>query len=190
MKTLKKYSLLSLFVLLTATLSFAQSGEETDEDNKILQRLVFGGNVGGGYANGWNINVSPTVGYRLTNTTIAGAGVTYIYSDFRNTWTGLRSTFNVTGGRLFAQQLLFQNLYARAEYEYLYFEVKERASDGRVLRTFESQAPGILLGGGYTSRFGRGLGFTVEALYNVIYRADTSPYPSPLIIRGGFMVGF
>lgn len=192
MKNIKKYGLLFLACFCLAITGFAQEGEsDNDEGNKILDRLVFGGNLGGGYANGFNINVSPTVGYRITNTTIAGVGVSYIYSDFTNRWDGLRWTQNVTGGRLFAQQLLFQNLYARGEYEYLAFTAKIRDDSGRILNESELEVPGLLFGGGYSTQFGgSGLGFTFEVLYNILYKAENSPYPSPLVIRGGLMFGF
>jgi hypothetical protein len=192
MKNIKKYSLLLLASFCFAISGFAQEEEENnDEGNQILEKLVFGGNVGGGYSNGWNITLSPTVGYRVTPTTIAGVGVSYIYSDFTRQWDGLRLTTNVTGGRVFAQQLLFQNLYARGEYEYLTFTERLRDDLGRTISEAELQAPGLLVGGGYSTQFGgSGIGFTVEVLYNVIYKAETSPYPSPFIFRGGLMYGF
>lgn len=181
-----------LLCLMISFMTFAQEEEEKDDGNEtpFIEKLVFGGNVGGGYANGWNINLSPTVGYRLTNSTIAGVGVSYIYSDFNNPFFNERSTFNVTGGRLFVQQLLFQNLYAQAEFEYLNYSLKLRTSDGRVLSESSGRAPGLLLGGGYTTSFGYGLGFNMEILYNVLYQVGVSPYPSPFIIRGGLMYGF
>jgi len=192
MKNIKKYGLLLLACFCFVISGFAQEEEEDDgEGNEILEKLVFGGNIGGGYANGWNVTLSPTVGYRVSPTTIAGVGVSYIYSDFTNRWDGLRWTQNVTGGRIFAQQLLFQNLYARGEYEYLTFTATIRDETGRTISENELQAPGLLIGGGYTSQFGSsGLGFTFEVLYNVIYQADRSPYPSPFILRGGLMYGF
>lgn len=191
MKNIKKYSLLLLACFCFAISGFAQEEEENnDEGNQILDKLVFGGNVGGGYSNGWNITLSPTVGYRVTPTTIAGVGVSYIYSDFTSQFYNTRVTQNVTGGRIFAQQLLFRNLYARGEYEYLSFTQEVTAANGRK-ETFEQTAPGLLLGGGYTTQFGSsGLGVTFEVLYNVIYQADRSPYPSPFILRGGLMFGF
>jgi hypothetical protein len=195
MNNIKKYSFLLLTFLFIATMSFAQTAEiETpkskNNDESILKKLVLGGNVGVGYANGWNLNLSPTVGYKLTNSTIAGIGITYNYADFNNPFYNNRTTYNTTGGRIFAQQLLFQNLYAHAEYEYLSYEVKVRSNDGRIVNQFEATAPGLLLGGGYSSSFGNGFGFTTEILYNILYRSDISPYASPLIFRGGFMYGF
>lgn len=193
MSNIKKYTFLLLACLLISITVFAQEEEENnDQGNEILQKLVFGGNVGGGYANGWNINLSPTIGYKVTNTTIAGVGFNYIYSDFNNPYfSANRTTYTTTGGRLFIQQLLFQNLYAQAEYEYLDYSLKVRSrGDGRVIDEITGQAPGLLLGGGYTTSFGYGLGMNIEVLYNVLYKEGISPYPSPLIIRGGLMYGF
>lgn len=192
MRNIRKYGLLLFACFCFAISGFAQEEEgNSDEGNQILEKLVFGGNVGGGYSNGWNLTLSPTVGYRVTPTTIAGVGVTYIYSDFNSQYYSSRITTNVTGGRLFAQQLLFQNLYARAEYEYLIFTQKQRDGSGRVFDERKLEAPGLLLGGGYSTQFGgSGIGFTFEILYNVIYKAGNSAYPSPFIFRGGLMYGF
>jgi hypothetical protein len=196
MNNIKKYGLLILAFLFIATISFAQTAETRETESKddgesILNKLVIGGNVGAGYANGWNINLSPTIGYKLTNSTVVGVGITYNYADFNNPfYNNNRTTYNTTGGRVFVQQLLFQNLYAHVEYEYLSYEVRVRSNDGRVVSQFEATAPGLLLGGGYSSSFGNGLGFTTEILYNVLYRSDISPYASPLIFRGGLMYGF
>ncbi len=192
MDNLKKYSYLLLAFLLFAMSSSAQSvdNEQDNGDDSILKKLVFGGNIGAGYSNGWNLNLSPTVGYRTTNTSITGIGITYIHSDFKNSWDGLRWTQDVTGARVFAQQLLFGGLHAQAEYEYLTFTAKIRDSSNRIIQEREIQTPGLLLGGGYSQSFGHGLGFTTQVLYNVLYNASTSPYPSPLVIRGGFMYGF
>jgi hypothetical protein len=195
MNNIKKYSFLLFTLLLVSSLSFAQTAEVEEDNSKdseksILDKLVFGGNVGIGYSNGWNINLSPTIGYKVTPTTILGVGITYIHSDFRNPWDGLRWTQDVTGARVFGQQLLFGNLYAHAEGEYLTFTAKITDETGRIIDKREIQAPGLLLGGGYSTSFGYGLGFTFEVLYNVLYRADTSPYPSPIVFRGGLMFGF
>lgn len=195
MNNIKKHSFLLAAFLMLAMVSFAQTAEvETpkskDNDGSILKKMVFGGNVGAGYANGWNVNLSPTVGYKLTQSTIAGVGISYSYADFNSAYFSNRTTYNTTGGRIFAQQLLFQNLYAHAEYEYLTYEIKVRTTDGRIVNQYNASAPGFLLGGGYASSFGYGVGFTTEVLYNVLYRSGISPYASPLVIRGGLMYGF
>lgn len=194
MNKIKKYIFLLLIALFIATISFAQTAEKQskeDDGESILKSLVLGGNIGIGYANGWNFNLSPTIGYRFTKSTVGGFGITYSYADFSNSYyNNYQTTYNTTGGRIFARQLLFQNLYAHAEYEYLSYEVKVRANDGRIIDQFESTSPGLLLGGGYTTNFGHGLGFVTEVLYNVLYRSGYSPYSTPLVIRGGFMYGF
>lgn len=191
MSNIKKYSFLILACLMLTLTGYAQEEEEgAKEKSEILEKLVFGGNLGGGYANGWNLNISPTVGYKITDRTVTGLGLTYIYSDFQNPYYQNRTVYKVTGGRVFGQQLLFRNLYAHAEYEYLTYDLTVRSNDGRIISEFENQAPGLLLGGGHSTSFGYGLGFTIEVLYNVLYREGITPYSSPLRIRGGLMFGF
>ncbi len=194
MKKWLQYSFLFLVSLAISVTAIAQESEEDDYDGSregksITDRLVFGGNLGLGYSNGWQINAAPTVGYKITRQFIAGVGVTYLYSDFDNPFSGLRSTQSAVGGRVFGQHLLFQNIYAIAEFEYLDYTIKLRDQLDNILSESELDGTGFFVGGGYTSSFGRGLGVGIEVLYNLTYDSFNSPYASPLVIRGGLMFG-
>lgn len=170
---------------------------EKDEKVPFSNRLVLGGTFGLGFSNGWFINVSPTVGYRITDNLIAGVGGTYIFSQFRDNVYGVRYNMNVYGGNVFGRYAPFattdisflSNLYLHGEYQHLFFEQKIKNGQGVIIDSYKTDAPGLLLGGGYTTNFGRGPAFNVDVLYNVLWTQQTSPYPSPLLIRAGFSYG-
>ncbi len=172
-----------------------QRPNATDEKLPFGKRLVLGGNFGIGFANGWYINLSPTVGYRLTDNLVAGVGGTYIFTQINNTGTNIRYFQHVYGGNVFGRYApfaqtniqLLSNLYAHAEYQHLFVVSGARNANGSISES--RSVPGLLLGGGYTTGFGRGPAFNVDVLYNVLWRNDNSPYPSPLIVRAGFSYG-
>jgi hypothetical protein len=172
-----------------------QRSNDPDEKLPFGKRLVLGGNFGIGFANGWYINLSPTVGYRLTDNLVAGVGGTYIFTQINNTGTNIRYFQHVYGGNVFGRYApfaqtniqLLSNLYAHAEYQHLFVVSGARNANGSISES--RSVPGLLLGGGYTTGFGRGPAFNVDVLYNVLWRNDNSPYPSPLIVRAGFSYG-
>lgn len=193
MKNIK--TLLIILFLGCSLVAFAQEEENEKRDKRPerthpLEGIVFGGNVGLGYANGWRINASPSVGYRITDNFIGGVGFNYTYSEFRNPFSQYDEKYTVTGGRAFLQHLIAFNIYAMAEYEYLTgtFTVTDRISNVQVQQG-ETSAPGLLFGGGYNANFGFGFGGSIEILYNILHTSDT-PYSSPLVYRFGFTLGF
>jgi hypothetical protein len=166
-----------------------------DEKLPFSKRLVFGGNFGLGFSNGWYVNLSPTVGYRVTDNFITGIGGTYIFTQINVAGSNTSYFQHVYGGNLFARYAPFaktgiqmlSNLYAHSEYQHLFVVSGARNANGSIRES--RSAPGLLLGGGYTTGFGRGPAFNVDVLYNVLWRSDNSPYPSPLIVRAGFSFG-
>lgn len=177
------------------------SAKDTDDDGdkpyKFKDHLVVGGNFGVGFSNGWYLNISPRVGYRLFDGFILGVGGTYVLSQIK--YGNFNITNHVYGGAVFARYAPFvkmdidflSNLYLHTEFEQLWFKQNQNG--------FEYSgptSPGFFVGGGYSTNFGKGAGFTVDVLYNILWvdcnnpAADRcSPYSSPLVIRAGFTYG-
>lgn len=148
------------------------------------ERLYFGGNFGLQFGTITNIEVSPILGYRVTDDFSAGLGVTYIYYKFDG--NGINFESNIYGGRAFARQRLTDQFFLHGEYESLNLEFYD-PFENAIIREW---VPGMFLGGGFFQPIGRNAGFSAMALYNVIYDDFKSPYNSPLVIRAGFTVGF
>jgi hypothetical protein len=162
----------------------AQSAEDISKA-KFVDRLYFGGNLGAQFGTITSVELSPLVGYRITNDFSAGLGITYIYYkiDYNS---GNSFETNIYGYRLFARHNFLDKFYATTEFENLSLEYVN-INDGRISREW---IPGLFIGGGYFEPIGRNAGFSIAALYNVIYDDQKSPYNSPWVFRVGFTIGF
>jgi hypothetical protein len=165
-----------LFVLILIAVTFQAYGQrEVSEDSKFKDRLYLGGNFGLSFGNWSFVNISPVVGYMITNRLSAGPGITYQYMK-----TPFFKT-SVYGGRGFVRYNITQQFFGLAEYENLNIEYITQQFELR--RTW---VPGTFLGGGFFQPIGRRSGFALTVLYNFSYNERLSPYPQPYIIRAGF----
>ena len=147
---------------------------------RIIDKMFFGGNLGLQFGTVTFIDVSPLIGYRITDQLSAGIGVTYQYYHYRDKVYDLET--NVYGGRVFGRYFFTDYLFAHAEYEYLNLEAFDFFPRRRV------DVGSFLAGGGYFQRFSANSGIVVMILYNFTESAYT-PYQNP-IIRIGINIGF
>lgn len=198
---------LCLSLLLAGTTASAQKGSTTttqddrmetletspDDNTKFNKDKIFlGGNFGGNLS-GQNtfIDISPIVGYRITDKVMVGVGGTGQFFKRDS------NTNRVFGGKLFARYDIFKNLFLHTEYERLSL----RSSGVEASSLFE----GLLTGAGYQQRMGPGY-FNAMILYNWLDNASNpqsqfNPYSNGIfgenpIVRigwgvslGGFSAG-
>ncbi len=146
------------------------------------QRLIFGGNIGLQFGRYTFVDISPLVGYKVTDQLIMGLGATYIYysvDDFP-----YKYSTNIFGGRAFSKYYLMENLFAHVEYEILNMEVL----DDLTYKLVRTNIPSLFVGGGYRQMMGERSAFELLLLYNLMEERN-SPYQNP-IIRAGFVFGF
>lgn len=188
---------LTLLLLLTLTISMLQAQETplpsptpapprpaSPPSQPFRDRLFFGGNLGLNFGSLTFINVSPVIGYRITDDLGAGLGPSYsYYRDNRDrNFTFETHTY---GGRVFAQHRVFESFLAYAEYEMLNMEVPNLLFTELVRENISS----LLLGGGYGMPIGGGGSAAfIMVLFNVL-DSDYVVYENP-IIRAGFNFGF
>jgi hypothetical protein len=189
--------LLGFNTVLFAQTDGSESGyEEVDDeedpfDESWTNKLVFGGGVFGMYSNGWILEFTPMIGYKVTNKTIAGVGANYSYQSFNDPYSAASESNRIYGGRAFVMQDLLYNVFAQVEYDYNYLTYRERDSYNQIVTDYRVQSPGILVGGGYRQRGDR-VSYNITLLYDVKNGANgviTRPNSigSGLIFRGGFM---
>lgn len=157
-----------------------EEGEEfnNQQESNFLDRAFLGGNFGLQFGNITFIDVSPIVGYRITDRFHAGPGITYRYfriSGFEGT-----STY---GGSLFARRIIGAQFFAQAQYEqlntiYPSFDTPNALERGWV--------PGFFLGGGIFQPLGRRGAVILSGMYNLLYDNVRSPYGSPWVFNVGF----
>ncbi len=140
------------------------------------EKIRFGGSFGGQFGSFANINISPLIGYNISDGTTLGGGITYIYTKFPG------GSFSYFGGRTFAMRRIFPNLFAQVEYEFLSVPTS---------RVGERKWVGLpMIGGTYSQPISGRFALNFTALYNLNYtgnpNANFLPYNSPWVIRVSF----
>lgn len=174
-----------IFFVFVAFLSFSVTAQDSTITRKpppkknIWEKVYFGGNLGLQFGTSTFIDVSPLVGYKITENFSAGVGVTFQYFRYKDRLYELQT--NVYGARVFCRYLFYDNLFGHAEYEYLNLEAFDYIIPRRV------DVASFLVGGGYIQRFGRNSAIVGMLLYNFTESYYT-PYQNP-IIRIGVNIG-
>jgi long-subunit fatty acid transport protein len=161
---------ITLILALTNLKAFAQDIEEPVDGLPFANRLFLGGNFGLQFGSITFINISPLIGYRITDRLSAGPGVSYMYySD----WTGYNT--HIYGGRIFTMYNILQSVFLYGEYEILNldrFGFQERID-----------VTNILLGGGFRQSIGGRAFWNIMGLWN-INESVYSPYSNPIFRMG------
>lgn len=171
-----KKLLLTIVILQSITFEvFSQQKELPVSEQSFSERVFFGGNFGLQFGSVTFIDISPLVGYRLTDKLSLGAGITYMY--YKERFYGFSTS--IYGGRLFGRYFILDNLFAHTEYEVLNLEAFDQVNR-RV------DVTNILIGGGYRQHLGGRTYVNLLALWN-INQSAYSPYNNPIIRMG---IGF
>ena len=162
-------------------------------------KIFFGGGLGASFgSNNTYLEISPLVGYRVTERFSAGLGLSYIYlkqklnvdvysngGQYLGTNTVNLETNNY-GGRVFGRYFVTDDIFLHSEFEVLNSEVIDDVEIDRIITTREN-IPALFLGGGYAQRMGGNSALFIMALWDIIEDKNT-PYDNP-IIRIGINVG-
>ncbi len=183
------------FVLLTlCILSVHVYGQDQQQNrskppkhSEFMDKVFVGGGFNMWFSDSYSfIELSPIVGYKVTDRFSAGVGVTYQYLQRKYYYPNgqeFNNSDNVFGGRLFARYQLVGPLFMYGEFEDLNLEVHQYNNQ------FEREwVPGMFLGGGLMQPFGRKGGVAIMFLYNVMYDDLRSPYNSPFVYRISFFI--
>jgi hypothetical protein len=148
-------------------------------------RVWFGGGVGLSFGTVDYIEVSPLVGYRLTDDVSLGGGLFYRYrSDGRYSPSLDTSDY---GANVFGRYRVAPPVFLQVEYEYLDYEYA-RIGGSTDRETFDS----VLAGAGFVQPAGGRASLFVLGLYNFSYDDNDlrSPYSDPWVFRVGVSIGF
>ena len=176
-----------LLLILVLSFSFPcfTHGQEAQYSEKFSDRLFFGGSFGLQFGSYTYIDVSPLVGYRITDRLSAGLGVTYIYYKVKDAVYNIYYSTNVYGGSIFSRFLVTNELFLHAELEMLSLEVYD-IYQGDVGR---QTVPSLLLGGGYRMPMGSSSSVSILVLFEVL-EDPWSPYHTNPVVSIGFGFGF
>lgn len=174
-----------MFVLFFFAISFAYSQDTTKTRSKLSkssdfwEKAYFGGNLGLQFGAITLVDISPLIGYQITDRLSIGVGGTYLYYRIQSQF--YRADLSIYGARAFARFFVIQNLFAHAEYEVLNGPWDNNFSKSRFNIT------NVLVGGGYRQQVGSRAFINMMILWN-INESVYSPYQNP-IIRGGVSFG-
>jgi len=171
-----KFIVTVLLVHLAISSCFAQN-------NNIpwQQKLVFGGNIGLQIGSVTRIDLSPEVGYKITEQFVSGVGVTYEY--YR--WKLHNYSTSLYGGKIFSRYYVMENIFGHAEFELLNLESEVFDPNGIHGDIKRYWIQSLFVGGGYKQAIGKKSAFIITVLWNLNETPD-SPYTNP-IIRFGFV---
>jgi hypothetical protein len=142
-------------------------------------RVVWGGGFGMQFGDVTMIEISPKIGYRLTQRALLGAGGSYIYyrEDYRSAGSGVYKT-TFFSANLFGNYEFIENLFGHIEYEALNFEYFNQN-----INDYQKKWIGnFFIGPGYRQPIGDRGFIQISLLYNLNY-TSLSPYPSPWVPR-------
>ena len=201
----KPFFIIPLILLITH-LSFSQESQK-QTSHEFWHRISVGGNFGVEFGTVTSINVSPEIMIRVVDQLHLGVGFSYDYLKAKNYFLDVPNQqyfdfkANVYGGRIFARYYLrsildnaFGNLFAHAEYEYLYYTRPYRQDPvGNIIDPYGYRyVPGkailevnsLFIGVGYEQPITEKAFIDIIVLYNV-NETYTSPYSNP-VFRLGF----
>jgi hypothetical protein len=177
------FPLISLFHF--ASLAQDPSTSSSPNSVKWKDKIFYGGSLGLQFGNVTLVDISPLIGYKITPRIGIGVSPTYKYYQFKNYYGqsyDLKS--HVWGGGLFGRVLVFDRVFAHAEYEYLTYKSKDNSSSASYINEYNS----VLVGAGYREPISQNGYMYLLLLWNLNETID-SPYNNP-IIRAGFTIGF
>jgi hypothetical protein len=167
--------------LIHAQSDSTRSSRSRPEPVPLRDKIVWGGNLALQLGTQSVIDISPIVGYKLTERLVPGVGLTYRHIRWRNQGFAPISA-NYFGVCAWSRFYFVPQLFAHIEYEALNGEWSPYNRPG--YRYFLTTP---FIGGGYSQ--GNGFVSSYVMLLYILNYGNDSPYPIPLVFRVGFTVG-
>lgn len=150
-------------------------------ESQNTTKYFIGGGFGITFGTQTNIYVAPEIAYAINNNLHIGVGLSYEYSSYHNFIP--KRTINIYGGKAFARYFIFDDFFAYAEFEKLYFRDNYINPTNSPLIAIE----GFYAGGGYRQWFGTNSFGTIALLFDLTnsnYLFGINPF-----LRVGMAVG-
>lgn len=194
---MKRNILIIVFLLILSNLSFSQV--ENYDKPRLIDKLVFGGNFGLLIGNVTHIDISPKVGYKLSDRSVVGIGAIYQYYKDNREYYYLNQAYqmdyetNIYGGRVYGQYILIKetgkflpidlgSILVHAEYEFINVDFVNIYG----INIIEKERQWIyspLFGFGINQKIGKRSSVSLLLLWNLNEQAY-SPYSNPVFRIG------
>ena len=158
---------------------------------------------------GFNIGVSPYLGYRIWKNLYAGAGVNYLYTGYRKIGYAdaagsvhyTNASGNTYGGGVFFQYNIWRGFFVRDRFEILHRTMDDvynatitvnaqNNSSNVYLPRIQKTIPDMLIGAGYNLFQSKSIFVPVMFSYNALYSVTDklySIYPHGWVVTAGFV---
>ncbi len=166
--------------------------------------LILGGNMGMNFVKqGYQLYVSPTIGYRFTNSFHMGTNLSYVFYqqkfDYTNSRTLEQETYRYRASHysssLWMRYFLLRPFFLHTEPGVNFYKVfdtpdfKYNHTTGELEeQTLRIAIPSLLVGAGFAIPLGESAALVIYGMYDVVQNPQ-SPYFGLPIIRGGFAFG-
>jgi hypothetical protein len=161
----------------------AQAEEEPSvREMKVRERIFVGGFIGLQFGTSTVINISPVIGYRITNRFSAGLGGTYQY--YNDKFFGQSNTMHIIGYSFFSRFRVIPRAFLHAEYERL--RLNSRFDDPNFETGNYFWEENFFLGGGYRQPLSDRMTLNLMLLYN--FNSKSKVYYQNPIFRFGIDV--
>jgi len=155
-------------------------------------RIIIGGSLGLAFGDYTNINISPLIGYRISQLFAAGININAQYGSERlsnySNITTQRNQYTIFGGGVWGRVYPVDFLFIHVQPEYNAVSLKSTFYDPKTIVKDHYGVPSLLMGGGYSQPVGGRAAFSIMALYDVL-QDSRSPYQNGLILRIGASLG-
>lgn len=150
------------------------------------ERTRFGGNLGVSFSSFYNfVNISPRMYYLATEKLWLGAGVTFMWTHYKNYPPPYDDQF-IYGLNLSAQYFLIGPIFLQAEYEPLNFESYTFDLNNNILGKNRLWTHSLFLGGGLSQPLGNRGRMFISVMYNITWSNELENYyTSPWVFRIG-----
>jgi len=184
---MKNLFLISLFLITSTVFAGVNDSGPENTSTSFMDKTFFTGNLGLSFGSSTNVLISPGIGYRITNKLGAGVGYSYGFNSDESSSQKLSS--KVHGPRTFLIYKILPSFYTTTKFEYL----KQKITSTNLLSGFEQElnrdSEAWYVGAGYRMG-GNGLGFGIEALYDILHDEQDSFSSEALSFQGGVSYGF
>lgn len=188
---MKRFFIGCLFLFFSFGVFAQDDSGETGYEYKesFAERLFVGGNLAFSFSNtGSFINISPYVGYRITDEFSVGPGLIYQYSSFRNRTTGNTTSYSLYGGNFFARYVFMEYVILQATYEFINYPLA-LSEYGASLNDRDTENY-LYVGGGLQYPLTDGVWISVLVAYDVLYQPRKfNPHGRNPVYFVGFNVG-
>lgn len=179
----------ALFALLLSASAFAQSDylppvKSANEKSSFKDRLFTGGNFGLQFGTATVVDISPIIGYRLTERWSAGLGATYIYYNYKDSYYNYSYSTSIYGGSIFTRFNVSELIFLHTEFQSLSAEFMTYYP-----KTERKLVDALFVGGGYRQMIGDASSINLMILYDLMYTDVYHIYSDPWQIRVGFDFG-